>query len=478
MLLWVAVIVVIVGALFIYFNAFHGRESAFQIAQRVTQDIVVRSVPVVAQELYDKQRKPVIEIPWLDNNEVQQCYIVNDAAIAKEIFESGSNFSTRFGDNEGLRRLGMHSHGVIWNTDYSSWHGTRKCFQKSLSADCLNSAIGVAAKATISKFYELDNLVEAKKNVDLLQILRSITLEITLDLFLGIPVGTLEFSKQLEIVDRICKYFEAWSYYLLRPPTMYDESQTKIHDKSVENLRASVTELNTLAQKSSDNFAQFIDSKNLEDHDQCILEMLLAGTDTSSVSMFYFFYAIADEQESKAREWIDSELKSVDALIKISDGKLSKPVLDKLSVITAGLKESMRVKPVGPVALRKARATVKLQNGIVLKEGNNVIINLASIHAAQSKFSPPHQFRIENYLNDELELIDTPYFQPFGTGQKGCVGQFLAMIEMKSICYHLLSRYEFRVPEGSPTLLTMETFWDVANQPKDDLPLVITRKNP
>ena len=63
---------------------------------------------------------------------------------------------------------------------------------------------------------------------------------------------------------------------------------------------------------------------------------------------------------------------------------------------------------------------------------------------------------------------------PFGTGPRGCVGQFLAMIEMKAIMAELLRRYRVVIAtddhvgglgDASQSLDTVSTRWDIAQQP-------------
>jgi aromatase len=69
-----------------------------------------------------------------------------------------------------------------------------------------------------------------------------------------------------------------------------------------------------------------------EEMNQCILEMLIAGTDTSSVTMFYFLLALSDRNQLE-----ENLLKE-----------------NSYSILTNDLKESMRFKPVGPVIMRCA----------------------------------------------------------------------------------------------------------------------------
>lgn len=58
-------------------------------------------------------------------------------------------------------------------------------------------------------------------------------------------------------------------------------------------------------------------------------------------------------------------------------------------------------------------------------------------------------------------------FVPFGTGPKGCVGQFLAMVEMKAVLAEMLRQYSVFGDATAPTLEAMYTRWDIANQPTE-----------
>lgn len=75
------------------------------------------------------------------------------------------------------------------------------------------------------------------------------------------------------------------------------------------------------------------------------------------------------------------------------------------------------------------------------------------------------------YLQDVRSSTE---FIPFGTGPRGCVGQFLAMIEMKAVMAELLRRYRVVIAtddhvgglgDASQSLDTVSTRWDIAQQP-------------
>ena len=59
-------------------------------------------------------------------------------------------------------------------------------------------------------------------------------------------------------------------------------------------------------------------------------------------------------------------------------------------------------------------------------------------------------------------------FLPFGAGPKSCVGQFLAMREMKAVMVKLMRGWRVEVP-GMEGVHSIKVRWDIAQQPVDTL---------
>jgi len=105
-------------------------------------------------------------------------------------------------------------------------------------------------------------------------------------------------------------------------------------------------------------------------------------------------------------------------------------------------------------------ATVDTDIGIVVvvSKGSNVILNLANANFNFNHFPNPYKFDITNVQVDNLKK----HFFPFGMGVKGCVGQFVAMIEMRVVMSVLVKNLELRCVTP---LNEIETHWDIAQQP-------------
>ena len=183
---------------------------------------------------------------------------------------------------------------------------------------------------------------------------------------------------------------------------------------------------------------------------QCVLEMFLAGTDTSSVSMYYTLVALSDD------EAIEQKIANEAVRFMANENEIDRKQLNNLVELEKSLKESMRIKPVGPVVLRKALKDDVIA-GVPIQSGTNIILNLAEMHRREDLFTNPESFYPDRFNEEKSD------FYPFGTGPKGCIGQFLAMIEMKMIVGILLKKFKFTSAVGN--LSKMSTRWDIANQP-------------
>lgn len=131
--------------------------------------------------------------------------------------------------------------------------------------------------------------------------------------------------------------------------------------------------------------------------------MLIAGTDTSSVSMFYTLLLLAEHQDLQNKLFSD-ELKSQN---KGTTHQKSTNIngYSELPLLVAILSESMRVKPVGPVSLRRAATTFELKdtnnNVLIINPGDNVIVNIARMHQKSQYFAKPTEFEPIRFLESK-----------------------------------------------------------------------------
>ena len=427
------------------------------------------SLPLISEILFQVLGIPVAAKLYLETlgNVVvvsvarRRTLVTSNFDVSMRVFkENGLNYTSRMAENSGLARIGMLNAGIIWNNETAEWRKLRQYFQRAVN----NRALDLATKYTVDSVDFAMVLFPIFKHgggrLDLLAFLRTITLDVTNRLMFAVNV-----QNHAGLIEAIVEYFQAWEYFLIRPSFSYLLSPFlyRRHCKAVARLshlsqmilQEKLEELEEFGEEAvEDNFLKHlvVDMRRGEVSQanvvQCILEMLIAGTDTSSVSLFYTMVSLAaspEWEEAVAREVTDTD------------------DFNDLPVVEACLKEAMRIKPVGPVVIRRAlEADLKL--GLVA--GDNVIISLEEMHKNSVRFVHPDHFNPGRFLSGgEAGKAE---FLPFGAGPKSCVGQFLAMREMKAVMVKLMRGWRVEVP-GMEGVHSIKVRWDIAQQPVDTL---------
>ncbi|RFU26955.1 hypothetical protein B7463_g9396, partial [Scytalidium lignicola] len=151
------------------------------------------------------------------------------------------------------------------------------------------------------------------------------------------------------------------------------------------------------------------------------------GSDTSAAMTIAFLHAMTKWPEvmRKAQEQIDSVV-----------GEDRSPVWDDfedLPYVTAIIKETMRWRPVVPLAFPHCLTEDDWVDGKLLPKGTTVIINTWGIHHDKNRFSNPDIFDPDHYLGvtkPASELAAADYdsrdHYGYGSGRRLCPGIHLA----------------------------------------------------
>jgi cytochrome P450 len=154
--------------------------------------------------------------------------------------------------------------------------------------------------------------------------------------------------------------------------------------------------------------------------------MLLAGTDTSSVTLFYAALALADNTsicgDLACQQLCSAYQKKTHGannkcMVLFGDG-LTHPINACQENLDRFVYEVMRTKPVGPVIIRRAVAndtnlpiTVTSKTGVrSIAAGTGIIMNLERMHHKEDIFPFPKVFNPDRFC----ETNASRYFVPFG----------------------------------------------------------------
>ncbi|EHK15781.1 uncharacterized protein TRIVIDRAFT_38198 [Trichoderma virens Gv29-8] len=148
----------------------------------------------------------------------------------------------------------------------------------------------------------------------------------------------------------------------------------------------------------------------------------------------------------------------------LQNGGWKKTSLHDMKLMDSVIKESLRLKPIGLVSMRRvATSPVTLSDGTYFSKGTKLAVSSHKMWDA-SVYPEPQKWDGHRFLNiretpesantspvkgKETLLVSTSERHlGFGHGKHACPGRFFAASELKVALAHILMKYDFKVPEG------------------------------
>jgi len=87
--------------------------------------------------------------------------------------------------------------------------------------------------------------------------------------------------------------------------------------------------------------------------------------------------------------------------------------------------------------------------GYQIDEGKVVMGCIYLLHQREDIYREPKQFKPERFLEREF---DTYEFFPFGGGKRRCIGEALAMLELKLVLATVVTEYNLELKSNKPEI--------------------------
>ncbi|KZV20740.1 hypothetical protein F511_26586 [Dorcoceras hygrometricum] len=163
----------------------------------------------------------------------------------------------------------------------------------------------------------------------------------------------------------------------------------------------------------------------------------LAGFETSAVAASWCLMLLASnpEWQTRAREEV----------LEVCKGQIPDvQMLRKMKLLHMVIQETMRLYPPGPTLAREALKDMKIGN-IWVPKGVNLWTMVATLHTDTALWGPDAlEFKPQRFENGIAGACKNPNsYVPFGFGQRVCIGQHLAMLELKMLFALILSNFSF-----------------------------------
>ncbi|KAF6157516.1 hypothetical protein GIB67_004454 [Kingdonia uniflora] len=251
-------------------------------------------------------------------------------------------------------------------------------------------------------------------------------------------------------VWKVMRFFKLGSEKRLKEASrVVHEFATKtVYDRRVEyyklgsldersDLLSRLVEVDHEYNSFSDNFLK----------DFCI-SFILAGRDTSSVALAWFFWLV--NKHLHVEKLILNELSMIRSGRNMDELVFTIDDMKKMEYLQAALSESLRLYPSVPINFKEVQEEDILPNGTLLRKGARVfycIFSMARMEAIWGKDCK--EFKPERWMKDGKFVDTNQYKYPvFNGGPRLCVGKKFAFLQMKMVVSSIMLRYKVGVVEG------------------------------
>ena len=211
----------------------------------------------------------------------------------------------------------------------------------------------------------------------------------------------------------------------------------------------------TLLMSAVDENGQPMSDRELHDE---LMTLLVAGHETTASALSWALYWL--HQLPEVQERLRDELDSVADLHQIA----------RLPYLSAVCSETLRIYPIALTTFPRVPQVPFRLMDYEIPPGTALIPCIYLTHHREEIYPEPQRFRPERFLERQY----SPYeYLPFGGGNRRCIGQALALLEMKLVLSTVLTRFHLALTNSRPVQPVRR---GLAIAPPPQLRMVVTDK--
>ncbi|KAK3758371.1 hypothetical protein RRG08_004191 [Elysia crispata] len=184
-------------------------------------------------------------------------------------------------------------------------------------------------------------------------------------------------------------------------------------------------------------------SFDVENLVQVMLELVVAGTDTTATTLqwFFLYLALNPEEQNHLHDEIDAELAGMFPTLKDRS---------RLPYLDAAILETQRLADTVPFAVTRSPSKDMTLAGFRIPQGCIVVPSLSSALMDPELFPEPAMFRPSRFLTRKSFKLRDLGMIPFNIGKRNCLGETLAKVEMFLVSAAMLQSFTFALPVEDP----------------------------
>ncbi|XP_017043706.1 probable cytochrome P450 4ac1 isoform X2 [Drosophila ficusphila] len=381
-------------------------------------------------------------------------YNVVRAEEAEEIFQS-TKLITKNVVYELIRPF--LGDGLLISTDHK-WHSRRKALTPAFHFNVLQSFLAIF-KEECNKFIKvLDKNLDGE--LDLNQVIPQFTLNNICETALGVKLDDMsegnEYRKAIHsieevLIQRVCNplMYYNWYFFLYGDYRKHSDNLKIVHDFSSRIIQRRRQQFKQKKLEEVDEFGKkqryamldtllAAEAEGQIDHQGICDEVntfMFEGYDTTSTCLIFtlLMLALHEDVQQKCFEEVENLPEDSDEITVFQ--------FNELVYLECVIKESLRMFPSVPFIGRECVEECVV-NGMVMPKLTQISLHIYDIMRDPRHFPKPNKFDPDRFLPENTVNRHPFAFVPFSAGQRNCIGQKFAILEIKVLLAAVIRNFK------------------------------------
>ncbi|KAL5722171.1 hypothetical protein ACHQM5_005722 [Ranunculus cassubicifolius] len=381
-----------------------------------------------------------------------------------------TNFENYPKETEGISPLDDFLGKGIFNVDGDLWKVQRKVASHEFSTRSLRNFVMENVKAELQTrlIPLLSNASKSNKIIDVQDLLERFAFDNVCTVAFNVDPACLggdgtsgtEFMKAFEdaATQSAGRYMYAFPsfwrfmrFFNIGPEKVLRNSRNIVHGFAENIIKLRIQEKEKL-DKNADLLSRFIavnddnSEKSLEYLRDVVISFILAGRDTTSSALTWFFWLLSSKPDVEHK--ILEELRSIRSTSGIRNGEVYKlDELRQMHYLHAAISEAMRLYPPVMIDTKKCKEDDIMPDGRFVGKGWFVMVHTYAMGRMENIWGKDcMEYVPERWLENGTFRPENPFRYPvFHAGPRMCLGKDMAHIQMKSIAAAVIEKFEMHV---------------------------------
>lgn len=379
--------------------------------------------------------------------------VITHPDLIKQVLVSNKNNYVK-SDNYEVLKLAL-GNGLL-TSEGEFWKKQRRIAQPAFYKESLAGFVQTMETATLQLIEQYKEKPQTNTNINLL--FNSLTSDIVANCLFG-----AELSDQQQKIHHTVNYANEYltkkiitpfypPFWFPTPSTLQFKKSRKEIDKIIFGIinqrkeRADDTSRDLLAMlmhTKDEETGETMTSQQLRDE---VITLFVAGHETTANALTWALYLL-----TKHPDKLEKLKQEVDKVLDTNPISLTN--LRELTYTQQVVDEAMRLYPPAWTVSRKSLASDEI-GGYKIPKDTLVSINVFGMHRHPDFWEQPNNFVPERFAPELKKQIPKLAYMPFGAGQRMCIGNNFALMEMKIVLALLVKHLDFKLLNTQPVHYT------------------------